>query len=850
MPFGAVVPAALGAVTRPTTLVLGTAASVKTGLAPWGLYDVVPIQSRRALAFAHGVEAMRWVLEGSSLRLGLLAPPSGMTASGPARATATLTFTAATNPADGDAFTLNANTPLATTVQFKNTLGGGANHFQIKRGANLAATIASIEKTFNGTGVAGTDYSFASSFYGTFAIYLAALDAEVSATTATVVTFRAETYGTIGNTYTLAELIDGGGTWAAASFSGGAAATGTDPEAGDYRYALAHLRPADGAMSAVSLPYVQIEQTEPGNVALAAFPSFVSRDGTTHNRPFRSLVGQARLYKLGDTTASSFTDDVSDDILVGIEEERPTKLLKVDGTYAFDPRLFRPRVAGYPQVGTYGVVWKDRLWFAGAKKHGKYTTGTVALSRGSDVATFSTSARIKEDMIGWTLKGTNIIPTFQLVDIDASAHTARLNTTYEGPSTGAITYELSDDRDPCLLTYSEPGLFNNFPPQNSIEGVTSPDPYGVTGLVVAWDSLIVFTRTGVWRVTGESGAWRLQHIGEGMGAFCNQAVRSVGGVPYWLGPDGVWAWLGSDPVCISKPRDGEPEGIQGTIDRLNMDEGEMIVSAYNPSTHDLRWWVPLDGSTLNRHCIRYDLQARCFQCQTAADITAACVVPGPAGSFVTVVGDAYGCLWQIDVGNIDGVFGVEPVQTVASYTVASRILELTGVALSGTDLVGAPILIVPAAGPPYQMAKIAAHSGSNGVTLTGPIATAPAAGDKVILGGIPLDCITARFDYQQPEILKWLEGMVLSHEIESAATEVWVGACGDNDVPTVYVPRGGSAADSALVNDGTGEKHFWLYTERSRRLQVRILSFVRGFPVRLVGFVLSVRSPVMEEVEG
>lgn len=108
-----------------------------------------------------------------------------------------------TNVSDGDTVTIQG-----TAYRFKNTL---AQIGDIKIGASADATLTSLAKAINGTGVAGTDM-----FTGTPA------DPNVSSSTvsAHALTFTALVTGTGGNAYTLATtavtLTPGGAT-----FSGG-----------------------------------------------------------------------------------------------------------------------------------------------------------------------------------------------------------------------------------------------------------------------------------------------------------------------------------------------------------------------------------------------------------------------------------------------------------------------------------------------------------------------------------------------------------------------------------------------------------------------------------------------------
>jgi len=280
-----------------------------------------------------------------------------------------------------------------------------------------------------------------------------------------------------------------------------------------------------------------------------------------------------------------------------------------------------------------------------------------------------------------------------------------------------------------------------------------------------------------------------------------------------------------------------------------VDEGDLVCGNYNQSTKKIRWWLPLDGESENRYCLRYDLQTRGFALQSASNVTAAATVLGPSSTNVTVTGDMYGDLTQLDVGYIDGAFGFEPKQTVSSWAPTTRTITVSGTPFptSGDGLKGLPVLLLPAAGPPYEMLKVDSNTSST-LVLTAPPTLTPASSDLVFVGGIPLD-LQSDFDYEQPELLKWLEGLTLSFEPDDTAnlaTEVWCGAGADGTDPSAY-----SVTDYADMNAETdGEHHFWEYTPRGRTLGVRFLAIGRGGPIRLNGFVAAIRAPAEAETEG
>lgn len=724
MGLGVLRPKPLGAITAPASLVLGTPAALTAGgsFPSWGACEAIPLQSQNAVIFTHGAVGQRYAMEGYSLRLGLLAPPSGMTA---------------------------------------------------------------------------TDHG-----------------------------------------------------------------SGTGPAIGDYQYGMAYYRSIDGALSGVSVVSTSIltrqvqfgllayAQTAANQVDLASLPALVAADDTDYKRWMRTASGADLLFKGADVTAATAVDTKTDAAISG------------PGASLYDTKKYRLREEGYPVVGRHGILWRGRFWYGGCHKASDYAAGTALFTNGSATVTGSALARWKQDMVGRTIQRTgNSLQEFLVIAVDEATPALTLSRNWdESTNVLGAAYRIRDRRDPCELFYTEPDLPNASPSTNSLRAITSRDPAGITGFAVVMDLLVVFTKTGLWTVTGDTGAYEAHHIGEGYGAFGGNCIQGTPNGLYWLGPDGVFEWgrpgpygpiLSVPPVNISKPADAPADGIQQTIESVNGDEAGFIVSNYNPSSHKIRWWFPADDETTNRTCLRLDLQTRSFATHTGVDVTAALTMPGNAGQQATLLGCLDGTIWQDGVGYIDGAFGFEPVQSVSSYAAATRTITVTGTALptSGNGLKGVTCVVLPAAGPPYEMVLVASNTSSTAVLACHPD-TAPAAGDIVLFGAIPLDVETPWFDYTQPEMRKWLEALTLAHEVETLATEVWCGAGADSGSAEAYAPRGGTAVDVALMTQSDGEHHFWLYTRRGRSLKIRFLAFARGDRVRIRGFVPSVRFPVPEEVEG
>lgn len=842
--LGAVTPGSSGSITSPTSLDASVGSALSTTVTPYGVYDSCPIAAApadvevirnavRGVLFSHGVEAMFHTVEGARYRTGLRAPKGVQTlaSTGGAKATATLTFTA--QPNDGETIVVG-HPSRPRFITFKTTLvtNGTARGSQVLRGANLAAAIANLEKLVNATGIHGVDYfndqqhrnATISAFKFTDP---GNADVSITSTTGTTAVFTAGSPGTFGNSYRA--MITTGASAQIASFgtsdlfTSGASGTGTEPGLGSRRYAYAHYRSGDGAQSAIGTT-VQLVKSNNGNVNQTSFTAAPTRDGTTHIRWFRTQNGAVRYYRGADVvvgTSEPFVDAVSDDTLIGAF------------ALLYDETLFRPYAAGYPQVVRYVTNFKDRVFGAGASLAADYTQGTADVTLGADAVILATPAKPKQDWIGRTFRVANTTQEYTILDVTESSRTLVLHGAYTGATNATASYTVYDKRDPFEVFWSEPGLPNNWPISNSVKGITSKDARGVTGIKAAWDGVLAWTWTGLWKVEGAGGVgFRILPISEGMGAFSNLCVQTVRGVVYWLGPDGIFAWGGSgDPECLSSPAASQARGIQGTIERINLAAADQAVSVYNPSKQRISWFVPVDGEERNRLAIVYDLQTGAFATDTCEEVTAATCVPDPSsGLYHTVTGDSVGALWQHDLSTSDGAFGFETVATVTSYATATKTVTASGASFTttGDALKGVPVVKIDTLGA-IEYGKIASNTGTT-LVLCSPFTTAPAAGDFVIPGAIVLDIQTGRFDFQQPEVFKKFVWVTAAFQ-PSTAGRLWVAVGIDNSDPTVN----GSAYADLTATDG--EYMAWFRRGKFRRAAIRFVDAVPGHTLHLIGFV-------------
>lgn len=846
---GALSITALGAVTTPDTMAVSVGSGMSGTFRDSGLFDTLPLPSIKGVLISHGREPMRLVIEGESYLLGPIAPDTAPTVeSSAAKASSTLTIS--TNPNDGDLIYVGqAGTVSFMGITFKTTLDTTSILAQVKIGATKADTITNLSKLINGTGTNGTEYydGFQVAFDGpdynpNYWQEAHLVEGSTLNTVPSNPTFKiqATLFGTGGNALK-SQVITGGARMsfsASTTMSGGTAGTGTSPGAGFYTYARAFYRSADGAMTGIS-PVTTLEQDANCQVSLTNLTDPPTRDGSDYHRIVRSTTTGSLLYREHDelTSASEpFIDDTSDDDLTG------------DTAILLDPRTFRPYTAGYPNVGRYSAYFNGQVFLGGGDVAAPITAGSCDFVVGTyTVDLTQTGKKFKSELIGRTLLRSGDVQSYVITALDESTQIATLNLPYQGASGTGATATISDLRNPFALWYTPPLLPNNFPPTYELGGINSADPRGITGMATAWNAVAVFTRTGLWRISQSNDVtFDVQPIGEAMGCFGGQSVVNVRGRIYWIGPDAVWEWDGSsDPFPISRPPGSRVEGIHETIKRINLDQGDLIASDYNPSEQVIRWAVPLDGATWNTHVIVYDLLTGFFYLDTFEAVTCIVSVPGVDGVYRTVAGDAFGNLWQLDTGTSDGAYEFEPKATVSSYASTTNTISVSGTPFptSGSGLKGVPGIHVTSDGT-RQHFKVATNT-SSALTLTAPLATAPVANDVVILGGIEWRVKTGSWDLDAPELKKAVENIRIDFTPQSLAGQVWCALGGDTTTPTCFLV--GATSDAVDLSRTSGEYPFSQRRGPYRRFTLDIFALSPGFDVQMQGFLVTMRAPTPTE---
>lgn len=795
-----------GGVTTPSGVLAVTLPSADSDTLHAGLStQVVEPPGARMVAFANGYDRPRLLTKASIVKAGGLAPSSAPTlATTGARATATQTFT--TEPDNSDEFRIDTQGGYFLTVKIvtalTTTYDATFNYrVEVKQAGSRAATLARIALVVNGdpSVVEGTHFHWRS-VYLTYAQVIEGLSVTASVADP-VITYTATIYGTGPNAWTGTEVTDGTGDWSITNFSGGANGSGTQPTAGRRRYFYTNYRDSDGAETGPS-PEAEITTAIDENVAVSGL---VANADTSFD--------YTRLYRTRDTgtefilcktiarSASTVTDDISDDRLEEFGEQ------------PYDENLYQSYREGVPPVCKYLAVWKNRLWGIGAVLAADYTRGTAAVTittTGSDNATVTlTGAYPTQAWVGRTFQVASTPQKYKILAVSGLVLT--LDRGYEGSTNATASYTVRDERDPSQLYGSEPGLWNLWPDKNNPGGVDTDDSGGGTGLIGFGDSLVVTSKSSVYRLTGDDeDNWQFHKAVEGFGCVEGRTLIDVPDFGLmWLGTAGINSWSGSGlPTLITSPRRSGKfvRGIEDTIARINWPHVSQAFAHYSQQENVVRFFVPLDDDVVPKHAIVLEIASPGDWSldHFPAGATYAATVTGSDGKPLTVVGTQFGTVHHMGLGSYDttpDMSGIESVVTLTAGTVRTATQAGTTWPTTNSGLAGLPCLVVYANGTAVE--AVIASNTSSVLTFAHDLATAPANGDQVVVGGVWTRWRSGRFALEEDWSAKVLRDVVVSHSPEADGQYHLAYSADQNDtaIPTLGYTSGDLTA-------ATGRRRF------------------------------------------
>ena len=626
-------------------------------------------------------------------------------------------------------------------------------------------------------------------------------------------------------------------------WANGTAGTGTSPGPGTFDYTYARVRKADSAITSVSTS-TTIDMGTNSNVTVSAFQTPPTRDGIDFTRVYRTTdVGSEYLPVIDGS--SPLVDTLSDAVL-----DR-------DGQVPYDPNIVRDYAAGYPDRYRYHCTHLGCVFGIGAIPAAKQNSGTASVTKWdytaanalTSMAVTLSAGTPTDAWIGRTFRVTGDETRYGIVEVDATTRVVTLNTPYLGATNATAAYEVLDERDPNTITHSEPLLINNRPFEDTIDGVTSSDPRGGTGLRSMWGSLVAFTQTGAFQIRGDTtSGFTLPGRMEGTGAFCQRAIVEIvgsgadSGSLLWIGANGVFGWNGAGyPTNLSNPpvQGDDVRGIEQTIRRINPLATDGIVSNYNPSIKVVRWAVPVDGSMWNNLIIQYSLQTRAFTFVGCDGITAFDTIAGPSG-YVTVAGDMYRQFWQMDTGYSDGAYGFETVQTATAYSSSTNKVTVSGTPFPTTNggLIGVPVLSIGVDGV-VERNTVAANTSST-LTFVSPFTTAPNVGGQIVVGGIFWRMRTTEFSLGAADIRKTVSSLFLGFSTVSSG-QIWVAVSVDGEDPLCFALQDGGL-DYVDLTSATGAKYLEMRRGPGRTMRIELFAVAPGFDLNVSSLAWTVRS--------
>ncbi|MCP5065895.1 MAG: hypothetical protein GY946_04950 [bacterium] len=794
----------LGAVTEPDAFALTLPTADSTEFHIGAPISTCRIPGGNGVLMVNGIDPMRHVAEDTMYGTSLLAPSAAPTAT-PSGTQATATLDLDDDGAGGSAeYTIinadkikvgPANLPNDNLILFTTTLDPAFTGQQILIGASNTLTLDNLQEFLagdTGSGVRWLEHTTSSA-----ATMRAAI--EVSAKTDSTITFRAKSFGTDGNGYA-AYLLSG--SWANVSLgsttttvgtqgymTGGVDGSGSAPGAGTYRYRYTYVRTNDGAESGPSPDVTAISGTSQDiDIASLADSGDASVDFI---RLYRTEASGVEFFRVTDVAvggAGTYTDDTPNGLGDGS--------LQSYGNVAFKDDEFRDYRAGYAPRGRHVALWKGVVWTAGAIVLQDYSTGTANVAQDSASVTLSATAVPTDAMVGDTFTSAARIETYQIMAVSESTRVLTLDRPYEGPNNTVADYAIKDLRDPTQCYAAVPQLFNQWPVTYSPGGVDKDDDdEGVTGLHATMDALLVFSRSGIYRITGEGPfTWEIHRIVSGRGCAAGQTIVESNGLLHWVGPDkAVYAWGGSgNPQSISSPRvpaGSPPQGIDRTMLRSGASHMHLASGISCHTARTVRWNLPLDGEVSPGHAVIWDLgRVGEWSTDRTPQLTSIVSVLDEGGERVRLAGDSFGFLWQTELSaatNSDGAFGFEPVQTLTSgATVRSGSSAGTPFPTTGDGLDGVPFLWVSADGA-LEWNRIISNT-SAVLTFAWDLSAAPDDQDQVVVGGLYATAMSGRYLTTGGTEKSTARDMKVLTALDPLAIPVYMASAGTDETdPTV-----------------------------------------------------------------
>lgn len=226
------------------------------------------------------------------------------------------------------------------------------------------------------------------------------------------------------------------------------------------------------------------------------------------------------------------------------------------------------------------------------------------------------------------------------------------------------------------------------------------------------------------------------------GAASRRCVQDVDGFLWALDYKGLHRWGGGDPQHVSEAIDPYFDPADRSKGYVDFTYRSKFHSVHNANRHQVWWFVTmadLPGETVYtrpHHAIIYDyLNGTITLAKFDVAMVSSTIIPGTDGTSQTAVVDENGRSWVLGIGVTDGIptsatktFTVKSGTTVTSILVSNATLYTSGNRLDG----------VAAYWHEGDQVRVIQSNSASALVLTFGFSSAPAVGDTVSLGRIPL----------------------------------------------------------------------------------------------------------------
>lgn len=798
------------AITEPSHIKWALPSAVSETWNPGAPVSTCRLPGGRGIMVANGIDPLRHVIDTTVYRTGIHAPeiaPASTQAANHANATLDLDDDGAGGSAehtivDGNLIWLGpVQVDNGHVIEFVDTLSASPTYNEVRIGSDNEETLKNFRSLIEGVEGDGTRWQ---SGPGQSVAVIQAL-VEVTEVTSSTLSVRAAYWGEQGNDYYAHLAVSG---WSNASFgasasvykemTGGANGTSGGPDAGTYRYFYTYVRTADGAESGPS-PKTTIRTMRDDVIDIGV--SIVTEDADVDFvRIYRTESNGKDFFRVGEVAAVGSSATFSDDVANGIADGA----IQSYGNVPYDEGAHRSYFEGHPPRCRFVARWKGMVWGGGAFIDADYSAGTANVTESSTSVVLSTLAVAASEMQGQTFQVDGDAVEYQILKVVESSRTLTLDRPYEESTDTTASYTIRDRRDPNQAYHSESNLPNQWHLTNNPGGVEpDDDDEGMTGMMATRDALVMWSRTGMWRITGEDKfSFSIHRVTGGKGCIGVPPVE-INGVIYWVGPDfNVYGWDGySVPRSVSTPTssvdDATPAGIDRTMARVNNASAHRGHSYYCPRTKTLRFNLPMDGSAVPNLAPVWDVgRPGAWTLDTLPSLTSSAGVTDRAGAPACLAGDLFGNVWHMDVGaagNVDGFFGASSVLSVAAGSTA-RLIELDSSAPTG-DLTGTPFLWISAAGV-VERGVLEDGSGTS-LSLMRDLSGVPADGDQVVIGGMFSQAYSGNFLPGDSWNQTGLRDIQVLHAYQAGDQTYYLSTKVDGDADFA-VPTGGDNLSGAL----------------------------------------------------